>query len=88
MFGPRFFNTDLTITKDFHIPGWENGVISIGATAYNVLNHPNFDQPVADVASTLGTIISTVNPPTSIYGSFLGGDASPRLLQTQIKLSF
>jgi hypothetical protein len=90
VYGPRFFNTDLTISKDFHIPGWESGVISFGATAYNLFNHPNFDQPVADVGagSSNGTIILTVNPPTSIYGSFLGADASPRTLQSSIKLTF
>jgi hypothetical protein len=87
--GPRYFDTDMTLSKEFHIPGWEAGVMSFGVTAFNLFNHPNFDQPVADVAnSAFGTIVSTVNSPTSIYGSFLGGDASPRLLQTQIKLTF
>ncbi len=89
VFGPRFFDTDLTVSKNFHIPGWERGQLSFGVTAYNLLNHPNFDQPVGDVAaSNPGVIQSTINPPTSIYGSFLGADASPRLLQTQIKLIF
>ncbi len=90
VYGPKFFNTDMTISKEFHIPGWEKGVFSIGATAYNLFNHPNFDQAVGDVAAggLLGTIILPVNPPTSIYGSFLGGDASPRVLQSQIKLSW
>lgn len=90
VYGPHFFNTDLSISKEFHIPHWESGVISIGATAYNLFNHPNFDQPIGDVGTgtSNGTIISNVNPPTSIYGSGLGADASPRLLQSQIKLTF
>jgi hypothetical protein len=88
VYGPRFFNTDLTVSKEFHVPHWEAGVLSFGATAYNLLNHPNFDQPVGDVASSLGSIISTVNTPTSIYGAFLNADASPRTLQSTIKLSF
>lgn len=88
--GPRFFDTDLTITKGFHIPHWENGVLTVGATAYNLLNHPNFDQPVGDVGAggLLGSSILTVNAPSSIYGSFLGADASPRAFQSQIKLSW
>ncbi len=87
--GPRYFDTDMSISKGFHIPGWENGVLTFGLTAYNLFNHPNFDQPVGDVANpSFGSIISTVNSPTSIYGSFLGADASPRLLQTSIKLTF
>lgn len=88
VYGPRFFNTDMSISKDFRIPGWESGVLSFGATAFNLFNHPNFDQPVGDVASSLGSIISTVNTPTSIYGSFLNADASPRTLQSTIKLTF
>ncbi len=88
--GPRYFDTDVTLMKNFHA-GFlgEAGRISFGITAFNVFNHPNFDQPVGDVADpSFGTIVSTVNPPTSIYGAFLGADASPRLLQTQIRLTF
>ena len=88
--GPRFFDTDMTLMKNFHLGMLgEAGQISFGVTAFNVFNHPHFDQPVGDVADpSFGTIFSTVNPPTSIYGSFLGADASPRLLQTQIRLTF
>ncbi|HEY6937145.1 MAG TPA: carboxypeptidase regulatory-like domain-containing protein [Terriglobales bacterium] len=86
-YGPRFFNTDLTLMKNFGIT--ENVKLGVGATAFNILNHPNFDQPVADIANpNFGTIISTVNPPTSIYGSFLGGDASPRVIQLNARLTF
>lgn len=54
-----------------------------------MLNHVNFDQPVNDIASSnFGTIINTVSTPTSIVGSFLGGDASPRLLQVKAQLTW
>jgi hypothetical protein len=44
---------------------------------------------VNDIASSnFGTIINTVSTPTSIVGSFLGGDASPRLLQIKAQLIF
>lgn len=89
VYGPKFFDTDLSISKAFPIPKWEKAQLTIGATAYNLFNHPNFDQPVGDIANPLyGTSILPVSPPTSIYGSFLGADASPRLLQSQIKLTF
>jgi hypothetical protein len=56
---------------------------------FNILNHPNFDQPDANISSsTFGQIINTVSVPTSILGSFLGGDASPRLIQVKATLSF
>ena len=85
--GPNFFSTDLSIFKNFKVK--ERLQFTVGATAYNLFNHPNFDQPVGDVASSqFGSIVTTVSPPTSIYGSGLGADASPRVLQSQIKLSF
>jgi hypothetical protein len=56
---------------------------------FNLLNHPNFDQPVGDIAnSQFGLINTTVSTPTSILGSFLGGDASPRLIQVKATLTF
>jgi hypothetical protein len=87
--GPNLFNTDLTLSKGIPVPHWEGARLDFGITAYNLFNHANFDQPDGDIASpSFGSIVTTVNPPTSIYGSFLGADASPRLLQTQIKLTF
>jgi hypothetical protein len=29
--------------KNFRIPKWEGAELEIGAQAFNVLNHPNFD---------------------------------------------
>ena len=75
--------------KNFPLPKWESAKLGIGVQAFNVLNHVNFDQPVNDIASSnFGTIINTVSTPTSIVGSFLGGDASPRLLQVKAQLTW
>jgi len=89
-FGPGYFDTDLTIMKFFGMPHWEGGKLGIGAQFFNILNHPNFDQPVRDLSNTsqFGQIVRTVNTPTSILGSFLGGDASPRLIQLTAKFNF
>jgi hypothetical protein len=63
--------------------------LGIGLQFFNILNHPNFDQPDGDIASsTFGSIINSVSVPTSILGSFLGGDASPRLIQVKGTLTF
>jgi hypothetical protein len=54
-----------------------------------VLNHPNFGQPVNNVADPqFGQILNTVSPPTSIFGSGLGADASARLIQVRGSLTF
>ena len=93
--GPNYFNTDLSIMKDTKLT--ERTSLGIGFQFFNLLNHPNFDQPVNDFAAfngtpaaqgDFGTIISTVNTPTSILGSFLGGDASPRLIQLKAEFKF
>jgi outer membrane receptor protein involved in Fe transport len=98
--GPNYFNTDLTVMKHTKIPGSEHAELAVGFQFFNLLNHPNFDQPVNDFAAfnntpgahpqvgDFGTIISTVNTPTSILGSFLGGDASPRLIQLKAEFKF
>ena len=87
--GPRFFNTDFTITKTFKVPHWESAHFGVGAQFFNIFNHSHFDQPDADLASpTFGQIINPVASPTSIFGSFLGADASPRLIQLHGTFTF
>jgi Carboxypeptidase regulatory-like domain len=89
IYGPVFFDTDLSLMKTFHLPHWEGAQFQIGAQAFNLFNHPNFDQPVDDVSNpSFGSIIRTVGPITSIFGSFLGGDASPRAVQIRAQLQF
>jgi hypothetical protein len=89
IYGPNYFDTDLTLMKTFRIPRWEGAELQIGAQAFNILNHPNFDQPISDVSdSQFGSIVRTAATPTSIFGSFLGADASPRALQIRAQLRF
>jgi hypothetical protein len=77
------------VTKSFKIPRWEVATFGLGAQFFNILNHPHFDQPNADISSAqFGTITSPVSSPTSIFGSFLGADASPRLIQLHAKITF
>jgi hypothetical protein len=91
--GSGYTDTDLSLSKAFGIPRWEGASLKVGAQFFNVLNHPNFAQPVNDVEAGsgqggFGTINATVNTPTSILGSFLGGDASPRLIQLKASFNF
>ena len=87
--GPHFFDTDFSVMKMTKIPHWERGQLGIGAQFFNLFNHANFDQPVGDVASgAFGQTILQVASPTSILGSFLGGDNSPRLIQIKAQIVF
>ncbi|MBV8114061.1 MAG: carboxypeptidase regulatory-like domain-containing protein [Silvibacterium sp.] len=88
-FGPHYVDTDFAVQKGFAIPHHESVRFTVGAQFFNVLNHPNFAQPISDVSSPLfGLITSTVSTPTSIFGSGLGGDASPRLIQWKASFTF
>ncbi|MFP5234782.1 MAG: carboxypeptidase regulatory-like domain-containing protein [Acidobacteriota bacterium] len=88
-FGPHFFDTDLNVQKGFHMPGLENSMFFIGAQAYNVLNHTNFANPISDASSpNFGTIVSAVSPPTSVFGSFLGGSSTNRIIQLKANFTF
>ncbi|MGH9465949.1 MAG: carboxypeptidase regulatory-like domain-containing protein [Terriglobales bacterium] len=88
--GPGFFDTDLSLNKDIPVTRLsESAQFSFGVQFFNLFNHPNFDQPVADFSSSeFGQTISTVSVPTSPLGVYLGGDASPRIVEIQLKLSF
>jgi hypothetical protein len=68
----------------------EHVVFSFGAQAYNVFNHPNFDQPVSDVANpSFGTSIGNLAPPTSLLGAFvLPSAASPRFVEIKGMVRF
>ena len=88
-YGPHYFNTDMSIMKSFPVPRFEGARLWVGAQFFNLFNHPNFDQPVQDIANPqFGNIVTTVATPTSIVGSFLGGDASPRLIQLTARFTF
>jgi hypothetical protein len=89
IYGSSYTNSDLSLAKHFAIPKWESANLVLRVTAFNVFNHPNFGQANGNVDSgAFGTISNDVSTPTSILGSFLGGNADPRLLQMNAKFTF
>ena len=85
--GTGYFDTDMQITKN--IPIKERAKFGFGVQMYNLFNHPNFANPSGSVTSSaLGTISSTVVPPTSIYGSFQSGTVSGRVIVIAGKFTF
>lgn len=89
MCGPNYTDSDFSITKGFGTPRWDSGKVRFSAQFLNLFNHPKFGQPLNSVSSNqIGEIQSTVNPPTSILGSVLGGNASPQLVQLTAKFDF
>jgi hypothetical protein len=87
--GPGYFDTDFNVEKSFALPKWEKAQFSVGARLFNLFNHPNFAFPNTNVDSgQFGQITQTVSQPTTIYGSGLGADASPRVIELQAKFVF
>ena len=85
--GPKYRNFDFSLMK--HTKVTEGTEFVFGAQFFNVFNHPNFDAPVLDVGSSrFGQIVKTVSSPTTIFGSVLGADASPRLIQLKLQFNF
>jgi hypothetical protein len=86
--GPFFFSGDLSLNKNFRVT--EQVTFALGATAFNVLNHPNFDNPHANVASagTFGQLFQTVSVPNSPYGNFTGAIVNGRVVQVDAKFKF
>jgi hypothetical protein len=85
--GPGFFDTDISLTKNFKIG--ERLGFAIGATAFDVLNHQNFDLPVNSIRSgSFGKIIATAGTNTNPYGAFFGVPLNGRILQVNGKITF
>jgi hypothetical protein len=86
--GPDYFNTDFSLRKNFRVT--ERLGLQLGANAYNVLNHPNFQNPVNSTGNgaLFGAIVQTTSPPTTPYGAFAGSLASARILQVIAKFTF
>ena len=85
--GPGFFDSDFNAMKNFKLS--ERFLLRVGANFFNVFNHPNFQNPVNDLASSsFGQILATVSPATSPYGSFQGAGVSGRLIQMEAHLQF
>jgi hypothetical protein len=86
-FGPGYFDIDTSLYKKIAVT--ERVSFTIGASAYNILNHPNFADPGANVsASGLGLIVRTATPPTSAYGSFQGSAVSGRVMVLTGRFNF
>jgi hypothetical protein len=84
---PHYFDTDFSVMKNFLVT--ERVKFQLGANLYNVLNHPNFFQPINGVASpALGLLYATASQPTTPYGAYQGAGVTGRLIQMQAKLIF
>ncbi len=96
--GPGYTNLDLSLTKFFKIK--ESMGVQFRADFFNILNHPNFSNPLlpnytVDMAQNglsangrgIGYLPITATPDVGIGNPFLGG-GGPRDIQLALKFSF
>ena len=87
LFGPHFFDMDLSVMNGVRLG--EHATFQFGFQAYNVWNHPNFDQPVNDISNpNFGLSTNVVAPPTSLLGSFVGAGSSLRFIELKGMIRF
>jgi len=85
--GPSYFNTDLNLRKTFKIT--ERFAFALGANAFNVLNHPNFQNPQSNnLSSSFGNSTALVVSPTTPYGAFASAAEGMRILQVFGRITF
>jgi hypothetical protein len=71
--GPGQSNLDLSVGKRF--PLTETRALEFNADFFNLLNHPNRDNPVSDIS-------------TPDFGKVLSFSSSPRIVQFALKFIF
>jgi hypothetical protein len=71
--GPASKNLDLGISK--RIVTWESQAFTLQGNLFNIFNHTNFDNPVADINN-------------SNFGKSLGDAAGPRVTQLSLRYDF
>jgi|HubBroStandDraft_2_1064218.scaffolds.fasta_scaffold00043_4 hypothetical protein len=85
--GPGYFNTDLNLKKTFAVT--ERFKMAIGANFFNLLNHPNFQNPQANTnSSAFGSITALAVSPTTPYGAFASAAEGMRIVQVFAKVNF
>jgi hypothetical protein len=89
LYGPNYTDFDMDFSKGFKLPRWDKAQFKVAAQFYNTFNHANFQLPYADVSNgSNGMLYGAASTPTSVLGAFLGGDASPRLIQLKGTFTF
>jgi hypothetical protein len=82
---PKFVWTDLAVTKNTKVPGWDNAMLGIGFQFFNLFNHTNFGGSDDFMSNaTFGDILYLTQPPTGILGS----SAPQRMIQLKAQLRF
>ncbi len=83
--GPRYFDLDAGLAKDFAIKADKGIILQIRGDAFNVLNHPNF----LFAAGSNGTLTNSddITIPSN-FGQLTAMNGNPRIVQVSARLQF
>jgi hypothetical protein len=89
-YGPGLANVDFSVARSFHIFPGEGRQLEFRSDFFNLFNHTNFANPVADmnnanfgkITETLGSAVATS------VGTSGGATGGPRIVQFSLRLRF
>lgn len=84
--GPGFLTFNTGVSRQFKIR--EGQSLMVRGEAFNLLNHPNFADPVATNAGAPATATSPAGPPAQQFGKITTTLGTPRVLQVALKYIF
>jgi hypothetical protein len=91
--GPGAFEIDSSLQKRFHLT--ERVAIHFRASAFNLLNHPEFKTPGASAGSVSGSGSNLTIKPSASFGRITGilntgatGTGAPRRIEFQFRAEF
>lgn len=91
LIGPGFTDLDLGLSKNFHLRP-ERQQVQFRGDVFNLLNHPNFDDPSHEFELTTCATNSNLLCPAANFGALLlsngHGDKPPRQIQVSFKYTF
>jgi hypothetical protein len=91
--GPGAFEIDSSLQKRFHVT--ERVALNFRASAFNLLNHPEFLNPGASIGSVSGSGTNLTIKPSASFGRITGilntgatGTGAPRRIEFQFRAEF
>jgi hypothetical protein len=92
--GPNLWNLDNSLTKDWKVPQIsEQFRLQFRAEAFNILNHPSFQNPSGNVFNANLAAANPANPasgvsPNGSVGRITATNSQPRQIQLALKIMF